>query len=127
MILLDTCAILYWCDGHELPAQITEAIRNQPCLVSCLSAWEIGIKHRLGKLPLGSPPSAWWPGVCQALEFDETQFTSEQALTAAELPAIHNDPFDRGIMATAILLSLPVATIDPTFASYAEVTALKLV
>ena len=65
MILLDTCAILYWCDGRELPPQITEAIRSQPCLVSCLSAWEIGIKYRLGKLPLGSPPSKWWPGVCQ--------------------------------------------------------------
>ena len=66
-------------------------------------------------------------GLPSSLEFEETQFTSEQAITAAELPAIHNDPFDRGIIATAMQLGLPVATIDPIFAHYAEETALKLV
>jgi PIN domain nuclease of toxin-antitoxin system len=127
MIFLDTCALLFWCDGRELPPVITDAMRFQPCVVSCLSAWEIGIKHRLGKLPLGSPPAQWWPAVCQALALEETSFTSEQALAAAALPTIHNDPFDRGLIASAIQLGLPMATVDPVMQQYAKETRLQLV
>ena len=115
MMLLDTCVLLFWTDGRQLPPAIDAAMQSSPCVMSSLSAWEIGIKYQLGKLPLGSPPDQWWPAVCQACDIEQTAFDTEQAIIASQLPAIHQDPFDRGIIASAIGQGLPLATVDPIF------------
>jgi PIN domain nuclease of toxin-antitoxin system len=66
-----------------------------------ISAFEIGLKYRSGKLKLPAPPLEW--DVC---------------VTATKLPDVHRDPCDRFIIATARLHGLPVITGDPHFSAY---------
>lgn len=127
MILLDTCILLRITDGAELPPLVRQALERERWVVSAISAWEIGIKHALGKLPLDDAPSRWWPAVLTALDLVVEPFTDRQGLVAAALPLIHQDPFDRGLIATAIDRGFAVATVDRVFARYGEVHGLRLI
>jgi PIN domain nuclease of toxin-antitoxin system len=51
-------------------------------------------------------------------------FDADAELLAGTLPAIHADPFDRGIIAAALLRKMPIATVDGIFADYAGPTGL---
>jgi PIN domain nuclease of toxin-antitoxin system len=86
-----------------------KAQRRNAVFLSALSAWEITIKHRLGRLPLPEPP--WALGV-EPLPFDETA-----AMRDALLPAHERDTVDRGLVARAILHGLSV-TPDPEIGRY---------
>lgn len=127
MILLDTCILLKLVDDAPLPAPIRAAMEREPWAVSVLSAWEIGIKHAAGRLTLESPPERWWPRVLEHYRLTELPFTAAEALRSAGLPALHADPFDRGIIASAIERRLTVATVDRVFASYVIPCGLTLV
>ena len=86
--------------------------------LSALSAWEIAIKSRLGRLDLPEPPGRYvvsrreWLGVAQ-LAFDGTS-ASHDAL----LPSLHTDPFGRGLVSQAILHGLTIVTPDPEIPRY---------
>ncbi len=127
MILLDTCIVLRVTDDAPIPTAIRNAMKREPWAVSALTAWEIGIKHALGKLPLDAPPAAWWPRVVAHYRLTVLPFADDEALVASALPALHADPFDRGIIAAGIHRDLTVATIDPMFARYVIPCALRLI
>lgn len=118
MILLDTCVLLRLTDGAVLPHHLRHALEQDAWCVSALSAWEISIKHALGKLPLDVPPARWWPGVVANLGVTVLPFSDAQAIRAGGLPMLHTDPFDRAIIATALESNLPLATVDPLFDAY---------
>jgi PIN domain nuclease of toxin-antitoxin system len=117
MILLDTCALL-WLSRKELPPRLKKAMQQGPWHVSSLSAWEIGIKAANGKLELPLPSGEWWTEVLEHYHIREIPFGSREALLAAQLPPHHADPFDRGILATAVVHRMPVATGDTRFLEY---------
>lgn len=120
-LLLDTCTFLWLAGGgRSLSATAAEAVRDpsNEVLLSAVSAWEIVVKHRLGRLPLPESPERLirtergLRGVA-ALPFDE-----DAALQGLRLPQLHRDPFDRMLIAHAIALGLAIVTPDPLITQY---------
>jgi PIN domain nuclease of toxin-antitoxin system len=94
--------------------------RNE-ILFSAVSGWEISIKKSLGRLLLpretGST-GAFLSAAISAHQLIVLPITLPAAVAAGELPAHHNDPFDRLLIAQARALKIPVATPDPAFQPY---------
>ena len=123
-ILLDTCALL-WVAGD--PAKLSSRAREtlaQPdakLYVSSISAFEISLKSRKGKLELPITPREWFSEAVSVFKIQEIPITSVVASLAPELPAPMADPCDRMILATAELLSMAVVTSDRRFRDYGAV------
>ncbi len=117
MILLDTCTLL-WLARNELPPSLAKALHQGPWCVSSLTAWEIGIKTSNGKLQLPLPIGDWWTEILGHFQIRELDFGSREAILATQLPPHHADPFDRGILATAMVAQIPVATADRRLLEY---------
>ena len=120
-LLLDTCTFLWLAaDDPMLTAEAVDSCRDpdNEVFLSALSAWEIAIKHRLGRLPLPEPPHRYvasrrrWLGL-ESLAFDETSAAHD-----ALLPGHHRDPFDRGLVSQAILKGMMIVTPDEQIARY---------
>lgn len=116
-LLLDTHAFLWWQeDSKKLGAQARRAIaRADTVWVSAASAWEVAIKVGLGRLKLPGP-------LLEAVE--QSQFTAlpigfEHAALVGRLPRHHGDPFDRMLIAQAIVEGATLVTHDAQFEAYA--------
>jgi PIN domain nuclease of toxin-antitoxin system len=86
--------------------------------LSAASAWEIAIKHALGKLRLPEPPVRFVPARVAALGVQPLAIEHQHALHAATLPPHHRDPFDRLLVAQAQLDDLAILTGDPRIGAY---------
>ena len=119
--LLDTHAFLWWFEGSgRLPLRARNAISDatNDKLVSAASAWEITTKYRLGKLPEASELA---PNVVDAIageDFEELPVSVEDGARAGALPELHRDPFDRMLIAQAILHDLVLVSGDSMFDRY---------
>jgi len=121
-ILLDTCAFLWVAsDSPRLSKTAAEALldRNNERYLSSASAWEIGIKYAAGKLPLPERPDVFVPRVRQASGIEPLDIDEESALHAVRLPALHTDPFDRILVAQAIVHGMTILTPDAEIERYA--------
>lgn len=120
-LLLDTHAVLWWKTGsRKLGPAARRAIERQAInvWVSAVSAWEIAIKSRLGRLRLIEPLHHWMP---EGLEQDGFQILSiamAHAVAVASLPDHHDDPFDRLLIAQARAEGLTIVTADDSFDDY---------
>lgn len=121
-LLLDTCAFLWIVGGAtQLSARAREAFADpaNEALLSAASAWEIAVKHRLGKLPLPCPPDEFVPVQRAAHGIEPWPVDEEAALHVAKLPDLHRDPFDRMLVAQAVVGGLVVLTPDAPIRQYA--------
>lgn len=121
MILLDTCALLWLAaDQEKLSTRAREAIRERAgeLFVSSISAFEIAIKVRRGKLELPMEPGVWFKEVLDHHGLVEIPVDGEIAARAVALAPLHNDPCDRFIIATALHHRMAVVTADPFFTRY---------
>jgi PIN domain nuclease of toxin-antitoxin system len=87
-------------------------------LLSAASAWEIVIKHTLGKLSLPEPPERFVPDRMQRTATVGLPVEHAHALRVAALPLHHRDPFDRILVAQAQVEGLPLLTADAQLAAY---------
>lgn len=114
--LLDTHIVLWAVDEPaRLSAEIARVIRKERhVFVSAASIWEIAIKSSIGKLTIGGNL------VERLTEFGFQELTVSWAhgRRAAELPAIHRDPFDRLLAAQAVIENLVLATTDRDLLRY---------
>ena len=127
MLLLDTCALIWYSAGKsDLSEKAGTAIRENPdeVFVSAASALEIGIKVKSGKLGFALPPEKWYQQALEAFSIREIPVDARISFEAAALPAVHNDPFDRLIIATARLNRLTVVTSDQVFHRYKDIKVL---
>lgn len=116
MLLLDTQAVLWWLsDDPRLSDAAAAAITtaDRPSLVSVASIWEIEIKRAKGKYR--GPRLTEHLPAAGILVLD---ITANHAEHAAHLPAHHADPFDRMIVAQAILEGRRLVTSDSALSSY---------
>ena len=113
-LLLDTHAFLFWDEG-TLPAKVVRRIRGaDTILLSAASAWEVAIKAGLGKITVrGSFVDA-----ARDYGFDELPVGFAHAELVRSLPPLHKDPFDRILVAQAIVEGLTILTRDPLIAAY---------
>lgn len=116
-LLLDTHALLWWlADDPALSTAARDGIAdptNEP-LVSAACIWEIAIKRSLGKLT--APED-----LLESINEEGFQWLSVEPTHAwhvRDLPVHHRDPFDRILIAQAIVERLPVITADPHFNDY---------
>lgn len=119
-MVLDTCALLWLAEDspHLSKGARSHLAAAALVYVSAISAFEIGLKHRSGKLVLPMPPAAWFAAVVDHHALATYPLDWDVCLAAAELPPVHRDPCDRFIIATAKKLGLPVLTADPNFKAY---------
>ena len=120
MILLDTCALLWLAhDQTKISAATLHMIDEAPIVYICaVSGFEIGLKHRAGKLHLPVPPLDWIGAILSHHRIDVIGLDLDICIKAALLPPVHKDPCDRFVIAAALTRELPVVTADSRFASY---------
>jgi PIN domain nuclease of toxin-antitoxin system len=120
-LLLDTHALLWWLLGDEtLSLTAREAIADpaNDVFVSAASAWEIATKHRIGKLPIAAGIAANVERAVATQGFMELPVTIRDGQVAGGLPAIHKDPFDRMLIAQAVLDDLVLVSNEVLFNAY---------
>jgi PIN domain nuclease of toxin-antitoxin system len=115
-LLLDTHVVLWWrLDSSRLRRPVRQRIATADVVwVSAASGWEAAIKQGLGKLRLADP-FAW---MVEDSEFDELPVTLRHAEHLVSLPPHHSDPFDRMLIAQAMVEGATVVTHDPQFERY---------
>ena len=120
-ILLDTHALIWWLEGGgSLSPGARRAIsdRDTTVLVSAASAWEIAIKHQIGKFRVPDLIKDF-RGRIESEGFVELPITIEHAVTAGTLPGAHKDPFDRVLIAQSRVEDVSIVTRDERFREYA--------
>jgi PIN domain nuclease of toxin-antitoxin system len=120
-LLLDTQAVLWWQAGsRKLGPRARRAIEREATSVhvSAVSAWEIAIKSRAGRLSLTGPLHSWMPGALERDGFLMLSVTVSHAVAVASLPDHHDDPFDRLLIVQAQAEGLTIVTSDTAFDDY---------
>jgi len=120
-LLLDTVAIYRAATAPEtLPAAVSTALldRSHQLVVSLVSAWELAIKASLGKLALPCEIDEFFAQSTKDLLAESSTLELRFVAKVAELPQHHGDPFDRILIAQALLDGCTVVTSDARFATY---------
>jgi PIN domain nuclease of toxin-antitoxin system len=120
-ILLDTHIWLWMNQAPEkLSVQVRDLIQDNEndLYLSVAAIWEIAIKHRLGKLTLPLEPSLYVPGRMHDNGVKALDIAMNHVLASATLPNHHQDPFDRLMIAQAILENLTFITVDEKIRAY---------
>src|SRR5580704_2179238 len=123
-LLLDTAVLIYAVESPgNLSRRVEAALQNEAISLelSAVSLTEIAIKNKVGKLTF---PAEVVRRAIEALSIRIVPYTAEHAFHLFELPLHHRDPFDRQIIAQALVEKIPVVTPDRTFGRY---EGLKLV
>ncbi len=123
-LLLDTVTFLWAATSperisHKAMAELTSpsALRE----ISAISLSEIAIKAAREKLALSE--NDVMQGIAD-LRLRVLPYTAEHALQLFSLPTHHADPFDRQIIAQAIVEEIPIVTSDTSFRLYKDATIL---
>lgn len=120
-ILLDTQALLWFVlDDPRLSrmAQASISAADTTVFVSPASLWEIAIRISLGKYALPAPFAVFWDEQLRANDFEILPISVSHTASVADLPFHHRDPFDRLIIAQALVERIPVVSSDDLFDRY---------
>ncbi len=120
-LLLDTHAFLWWLAGdNALSAAARKAIgdENNTIYVSAASAWEIATKYRIGKLPGVASIVGNLGGTIADQGFADLPISLQHGQVAGTLPGTHRDPFDRILVAQALLEKLTLVSNEQPFDAY---------
>lgn len=120
-LLLDTHAFLWWLGGEEGLSSVARAAigdDDNAVFVSAASTWEIATKHRIGKLPGVARIVADLAGAIEAQGFAGLPIAVRHGQAAGALPGPHRDPFDRMLIAQAMLDHLVLVSNERAFDAY---------
>lgn len=124
-LLLDTCAFLWIIRNKPQASPAAVALFRDPeneVYLSSVSAWEIAVKHRLGKLPLGDAPVRYVPAERNKHGIASLPLSEPDTLVLDKLPLLHHDPFDRMLICQAIANQMTILTPDPLISQYPVLT-----
>jgi PIN domain nuclease of toxin-antitoxin system len=118
--LVDT-HLLLWAAGQpdRLSATALSLIDNpaNEVLFSAASLWEVAIKRRLGRDDFQADPRLLRRGLLDN-GYSELPIVSDHVVAIATLPPIHKDPFDRLLVAQAMVEGITLLTADSVVARY---------
>ena len=120
-ILLDTHALLWWMNGDRRLSKKARAAmerKDAEIYVSTVSAVELAIKVRLGKLPEAVLLVHTLAASLNEQGFVPLPVSLEHGRLSGLLPGDHRDPFDRIIAAQSLLERMPVVTSDAALATF---------
>lgn len=118
--LLDTNVALI---GLATPEQISPAIRRAaergPLFLSVVSYWEVMLKSMKGQLDVGDQ-SSWWSRTLDGFAAMPLLLRPEHVTAMRGLKRIHQDPFDRILIAQAMAEKMTLLTTDRGLSRYAS-------
>lgn len=119
-LLLDT-HLLLWAAGQperlsQAARELIEADENE-LVFSTASLWEVVIKRGLGREDFKVDPRLLRRGLLDN-GYSELPIGSEHVVAIDTLPPIHKDPFDRVLVAQALVEGITLLTTDATVARY---------
>lgn len=123
-LLLDTHILIWLAEGlSDLPARsrrlINEAARTDGVAVSAITFWEIAMLAKKGRIAINRPIREWRADALSSGGFEEIPVTGEISVESVLLPgALHEDPADRLLAATARLGGLKLGTRDKRLLDY---------
>lgn len=120
-LLLDTHAFLWFCQNDPALSAAAEALIEDPAnrkFVRVASCGEIAIKAGLGRLTLGEPSGTYLPNALARTGFELLPISQAHATAVESLRAHHKDPFDRLLVAQALVEVIPVVSVDAAFDPY---------
>jgi len=120
-LLIDSHALIWYVDQHQQLSSASHAAlsdRYNDLLLSAGSIWEIAIKIGLGKLVLTQPYSLWMSQALNNLGITVLPITVEYADAQASLPKHHSDPFDRLMVAQALVERVSIVSGDARMDAY---------
>lgn len=117
-LLIDTHLLLWAAAGVGLSDSATRALEDADTLMfSAASIWEIGIKSALGR-PDFSVDAGVFRRELLDNGYEELAITGAHAAVVATLPDLHRDPFDRILIAQAMLEGVTLITADRAVLQY---------
>ena len=119
--LLDTCVFYWICSKPaKLPPPIARLLRNEPdqLHVSHVSALEIVNLWLAGKMQDPTKPRQWFREQIANWNVSIIRIDEEDIFRASELPVHHRDPFDRLLIAQAIIRHMTLITPDTIIHRY---------
>jgi PIN domain nuclease of toxin-antitoxin system len=120
-LLLDTHAFLWFILDHprlSIAARDYIADRDNIILISPVTYWEIAIKISLGKYELPEPYSDFMERELESNNFQVLPIEPRHTAVLIDLPFHHRDPFDRLLVAQALVENIPLVSIDKTLDGY---------
>ena len=119
-LLLDTHLLIWAADGIERVPKGARALMADPeneLLFSVASIWEVAIKRGLNRPDFQVDARLLRRGLIDN-GYCELPILSEHAVAIDALPSIHKDPFDRLLIAQAMVEGITLLTDDTTVAQY---------
>jgi len=120
-ILLDTCAFLWLVTDDSQASELAKEIflkEDNELLLSAVTGFEIAVKYSLGKLRLAEPPKEFITNRINANALTELPVSMTHALILQNLPLHHKDPFDRLLVAQAMVNQIPLLSADQQLSAY---------
>jgi PIN domain nuclease of toxin-antitoxin system len=118
--LLDTnIALMATAAPERLSAGVRMALKRGPNVLSAISYWEVVLKSAKGRLDVGDPRT-WWETAVGDLAAITLPMRPAHFAWVHQLPPIHQDPFDRALIAQAAAENLTLVTTGTAIAGYAS-------
>jgi PIN domain nuclease of toxin-antitoxin system len=128
MILLDTHIFVWWIDNSprlsQSYRQILQERQDDGLGISIYSCWEIAKLVEYGKLELKFSIEDWLEIALSHPNLQSIDLTIPIIIKSTQLPGFHKDPADQIIVATSIILGIPLLTADEKIIAYPGVTTL---
>lgn len=125
--LCDSQVLIWALDSpRKLSSKARRAISNpqNQVWVSAVSAYELSLKHRLGRLPGAEPLITSFSRQLGYLRATELAIDSTHAIEAGRMEWEHRDPFDRILVAQAMIEGLTLITADEAIREFAPLNTL---
>ncbi len=117
-LLLDTHALLWWLSADKALTPLADATIRSPdneVFVSAVSALEVAIKYRIGKLPQFGDLVAQFAEMMAQEGFKPLAVEILHGIEAGRLDFPHRDPFDRLLIAQALAEDLTLVSNERLF------------
>jgi PIN domain nuclease of toxin-antitoxin system len=128
MILLDTHIFIWWIDDNprlsQRHRQIIRERQDDGLAISVYSCWEIAKLVEYGKLELKLPIGSWLEIALSHPYLHSIDLTIPIIIKSTQLSGFHKDPADQIIVATSIILEIPLLTADEKIIVYPDVVVL---
>ena len=120
-VLLDSHAVLWaTLDDDRLPRSVRALIedRTTHVAISVATTWELTMKALAGRLRLPEPPETYFDGLVRDFGYELLPIHQRHVSALPELPSVHADPFDRMLVAQAVVEDIELVTGDEYLRRY---------
>ncbi len=120
-LLLDTNVFIWSAVNPRKLSSAAASVISDPDIfryVSVVTVWEMQIKYAVGKLDLRESAETTAARFAKEIQAQFLAPTTRHVALLDKMPRIHDDPFDRMLIAQAIAEGLTIVTPDPIFKKY---------